>query len=558
MSNKQDLINILNDFDESAQLSASYSEADLEVSSKYAYDGDNLKAEMSMPSKIKNLVKIVSKIANSFSKTFGSSFKINKFITYNASNLSGKIDIVGDKNVSVSINVKKLTRLPALEAYAYIVKSMTKAFAMQNDLTEEQVIEKLEAEEETKKQNEENNKNKDILKAKKILAGYLKKFMQNAYADEFDKFDHISEFISSQIVNEMGEKDLNKILSAFFDFESSGIDVIAERKIDIFLGASYSARLSNVRKKASQIAEDPSKEITVLNYEEQANALLNNYAADPNYKDLAKKFAQINNGQERQLTGPAIKEFCEYYVHNFLHSNNIGNLAVTFENKGELGTYYDGENPSININLTKLERVGSFTELAMTLSHELTHAAEAAQNMKEDKFNRYGGGLINIIDEDVSNSGAEGDALKLLEDLSVWTYYINPHERTARIGELSALLFMQKVGSKDPAIRQEMKTSINGFIKYQKTTKEKLDQLPSQIQAFISKRDALLSSGQITKGSLPYQMIQERITYLQQNGLGKGYEQEDQSIAKAEEILRQLAEEENAKRVESAGVEFGE
>ena len=78
-----------------------------------------------------------------------------------------------------------------------------------------------------------------------------------------------------------------------------------------------------------------------------------------------------------------------------------------------------------------------------------------------------GTGLLNDISEDISGSGAKGKAKELLVELKSYCYHINENERSARIGELSALIFMQKVGSKDPKIQQEIATSVKKYKKYQ-------------------------------------------------------------------------------------------
>ena len=107
----------------------------------------------------------------------------------------------------------------------------------------------------------------------------------------------------------------------------------------------------------------------------------------------------------------------------------------------------------------------------MTLSHELTHAVDSSLNKAAGKVNMEDGtGLLNDISEDISGSGATGKVKDLLVELKSFCYHINENERSARIGELSALIFMQKVGSKDPKIQQEIATSVAKYKRYQQKT----------------------------------------------------------------------------------------
>ena len=64
----------------------------------------------------------------------------------------------------------------------------------------------------------------------------------------------------------------------------------------------------------------------------------------------------VNNG-EKVLSGPAVEEFCRFYVHNFLHAHNVKDIEVTFNSRGALGSYIDyGTKQAININLQKLKK----------------------------------------------------------------------------------------------------------------------------------------------------------------------------------------------------------
>lgn len=569
MAQNEKLIDLMNEFDSSEPLIAGYSSANLVNVSKNL-NSQNKKevetAKANIPTKVKALVKLVKRIASNINATLKSKypnlkpFSVENNATYNVYGATGKIELLQAGNAQhLSFNIKKLATLPGLEVITLITKSMVEAIAKQNEKTEDKEFISDLLNDSTLLQEDENKQQKQdpgIEKAKEIIAAYLSKFLSNTYADEFKDFDVIARYIAAEMVAEMPEADMKKILSVFFDFESSGLDVVAETKIDQFLGRSSGARVACIRGKEEQFAEDPEKEVIARGYEEQANALLSTYASDPSNKDLAKKFHVISTG-ERVLTGPAVQEFCVDYVHNLLHASNIVDIPVTFEPKGELGTFHDGINPSININLQKLKKMGSYTELAMTISHEITHAIDAIKNRSQGLHNEKGGGLLNSISEKISGSGAKGEAKNLLVDLNNYCYRINPNERNGRFGELSALLFMQKVGVGDPTITQEMNVSIQKYIKYQTKTRTFIQNLPEKLQEFRNTFKRLVDSGELPKSIPAYNLIKERIDYLDQNSNGITFNQETESIEKANEILRQLQEREKVKAQNAEAKEMG-
>ena len=251
------------------------------------------------------------------------------------------------------------------------------------------------------------------------------------------------------------------------------------------------------------------------------------------------------NSGERCLTGPAVKEFCEYYVHNFLHSRNMKDIEVTFDSTGGLGTFIDnGNSVRINVNLQKLRKIGSYTELAMTLSHELTHATDSAKNKQEGKFNRDDGtGLIDAYDLNISDIGATGEVKNLLVDMKRVCYIVDPNERSGRIGELSALLFMQKVGSGDKNIQAEIKESVARYIKYQQKTIDTLNSVSEKIENFKARIVALKEQGLVSENSATYQIMQKQLKYIERNGLNVSVEKEIESQEAARRILEQREQE---------------
>ena len=533
----ENFLQTIEKYDSSEPIGYDYSSAEMEAAAKSIHSGNEVDAKAAkaaMPDKLKNLIKIVEATANKVNAKIGTKFKTFKNINFNDSNLSGKISFVDAQNsFSMSINVKTITRLPGLEVAAMVTKSLITAAAKVNDKTEQEIEQELQepaVDEESKEAEDKLKRSKSLSKAKDFISAYLKDYLANIYADDFDKFGPIAEFVAKQIVADMETDDLVKIAEQFFDLEELDIGELAEAKVDQFLGKARDARISNIRNKAAQIALDPTKEIVALNYEQQAAALCE---CGP---ELSDKFEAIN-GETKVLTGKAVEEFCEFYVHNFLSSNNVSDIEVTFNARGALGTFHDGKRPRININLNKLQKMGSYTELAMTLSHELTHAVDSSKNKSEGNFNKRGGGLLNTISENISAYDGPEEGKELLVELKSYCYHINPNERHGRIGELSALMFMNKVGGKDPKIKQEMNASVAKYVAYQKKTVDMIQSLSTKLPEFSAKFQALVDSGKIQPGTKAYKLINDRIAYLSSNSQSISVEQELDSVKKAQEIL---------------------
>ncbi len=550
MASTEKLIDIMNNFDNSDPLVAGFSSANLaniskSLNSENKHEADAVKA--SVPNKVKSLVKIINKVVENVNANLKSKypdmkpFRSNECVTYNAFGATGKIELIEAGNDNhLSFNIKKLSKLPALEVIALVTKSIVQVVAKDNQKEQDETFVQELLSEQTL--SDDDSANKNVNKAKQIIAEYLKNYLPTVYADDFKHFRAISEFVANQIVSEIGEQDIEKILSQFFDIAAFGIDDLATAKVDLFLGKSHSARMSKILGTAADFAVDPEKEILSISYEQQAQALIGGDVSDPNYGKLAQKFEATQSG-EKCLTGSAVKEFCEFYVHNFLSAHNVKDIDVTFDNKGALGTFYDnGNSHSININLQKLKKMGSFAELAMTLSHELTHAVDASRNKAEGKYNLDGSGLLNDISEDISGSGATGDAKALLVRLKRMCYHVNPNERHARMGELSALMFMQKMAGGNSALQEDMKKSVARYVKYQQKTIDMIQSLPSQLSEVQSEFERLVLDGSIKQNGRVYNMVQERILYLREQGLGKSVEEE----VRSQEIARRTLEQNQA------------
>lgn len=576
MAENLNLIKYINEFDNSEPLSADFDEKKFEAISKKLdsqEQGEKDEALSQIPNKVKNLVKLVSKIVEKLNATLGSKFPnmrqldLEKAVTFNSSGVSGKFEIIEAGNDQhISFNVRKLSVYPALEVSSIVTKSVIDAFAKQNGKENDKEFYNtilLYSQDDSQPKTKEE---KDIIKVKNVIAGYLRNFLPAVYADDFEKFVAIADYIAKQIIEELDEKDIEKILSPFFDLESLDIQGMSIDKVDAFLGNTHKARLSCLNKKAEDFMLNPETEVLGLSYLEQVESIIGTDTSNPNYSDVARKFETMNNG-EKCLTGESVKEFCLAYVHDFLSKRNVKDIEVSFNNKGALGSFYEDEF-KININLDKLKKMGSYTELAMTLSHELTHAVDAVKNR----------GLKNDISERFRHTSQDAGVNEFMKKLLWLSYKVNPNEKNARLGEISALMFMTKVGKNNKSIQAEIKTSISKYKRYQSNTigafeeiKNKLttsiDSDGSDIYDFDGKIAKFLSSGALVKKSPLFVEIQERLKYISEFGQNVSLEAEVKSIEMAdlmiygeqglEQIRReQIEEQKNNNKIEAKLVEL--
>ncbi len=510
MSSNIKLNEIFEGFDNSEPLPASLSNLDLERLSKQSTIRPNNNKSEAPKTKKDGIIAIVKKVESAINNKLPIGKEIKVDLTFTASLVNSAPDggkkgvfVQSKKNndVAMNINIKRLSKLPSLEVYSIIYNALYR-HSVQNEAVSDNnfdldagVDENTEVEEPKKKKS-----SKD--KAIECLAGYLNKFLPKYFDGKFKEFSAISKLVAIQIVDEMDEEDFEKILSVFFKFEK--LDKKAENLVEEFLGSSETSRLEYINYKATEFLLDPNKEQTGLNYLQQAEELLS--------VSTKTKFQEAVNSNGKSLND--FKSFCVSYANRFMYSNNLNGIEVTFEPEGALGEFYDDSPPRINVNL---KRIDSVSELAMTLSHELTHAVDSCLNKSKGKYNRDGGGLIDTISEDISDSGLkESDpAYKLLKELKNYCYHINPNERHARIGELSALSFIDEMSKdntgKNINLRSQLFSSASKYISYQNRTAEMINNLSSaKISAW---RDMLAGFNKIP--SHAKNMINERIDYLE-------------------------------------------
>ncbi len=503
-------IDIMNAYDNSNPVSAGLSNSHLESISKTVAENRSAaqnKNQVLPANKAEGLVNIAKRAEQAINVKLPKEFRINLTTTFNAQNANsvagGKNGIylqsMGGNNVAMNLNLKRISRLPALEAFAVIYESLSNfAFKGQNISVDEF---KEEVKEDSKLDKNDGKSKNSKADAIKVLSAYIERFLKN-YANKYKTYSGISDEIAKLIVEDMNEQDYEKILSPFFKLED--INEKAYKVIDRFKVTKINnPRLNCILEKteSESLLLKGESDVKRLNYLQQYQELMSISTKD--------EFAKAMNNGSNSLN--KFTDFCLSYVNNFLNSNGLKNIAVTFNSKGELGTFYDTNPPRININLSKID---SISELVMTLSHELTHAVDSCTNKVKGNFNRDGGGLLNDIGENISNSGLnEGsDEYNFLSELNYYCYHVNPNERNARVGELSALMFLDDNLNSSADLKSQLKVSLETYIAYQNKTSTILNELTDE--KIKSLRETFSNfSGLPKKAS---DLMLERINYLEE------------------------------------------
>lgn len=498
---------------------------------------------------IKKYVSLIQKQANiKYSSALGKKFSIEKNMVFyadpNMPNVFVKLRIMNNSKsdilpLSLNIPLDKLITMPSLEVYAILS-------AATNDVIQKSLAGKTGyvsdidlAKADTKTQDLTEKKDTIISNDSKkhaeiILSKYLETFLPNYFGDEFKEFDDISKLVAAQIVGELSDEQIQEMMGMFFDF--SKFDNISIEKVASFTGKDLSdIRCSKLFSNAQELWMNPDKEPEALNATQQYQELMST-SLKGEFKNIIQN-GNLNNGFN-------IEKFCINYADTFMASNGLKPIKLTFKNQGDLGEYLDGggTNQCININLQK---ISSVTELVSTLSHELTHAVESSMNKSTGKETEQGFGLVDNISNDISGATDELKTFKLnsrnmtayqfLQELNRICYHINPNERSARYGELSALKFMSAITGNQKS-EEQLSQTVESFKIYQQRTLDIINNLknPKFLNELQASVDEITSSNvsQFNK-----EFFITRMQYLKE-------------MLKKEKTLNSALEEESIREVE--------
>lgn len=399
--------------------------------------------------------------------------------------------------VSMNFNLAKILQLPAEEVYAFVYatmyNSLLKKRASVSEKDEIKFGKVSELEEDAAVNDANNDRQGNYIQPKKTIIDYIKDILRLLFGDDKSNYDACAKQIKKDFTeNGIGEQDL---------FENpNGKNLLAER-------------YGKLVKKG---------------YEQQATFLLGEISKND--------FKRLANGNDSE-----IKSFCVNLSKSILRFNNINEneVNIEFTNEGNfLGSYSDRGfgGQSLIINLEKIKQKNNPAELVMVLTHELTHAIDSTINKSIGNVTDKGYGLQdNLVggtngiesvrdlmekrkiesDRDINNTEKRRkyeiakDIFDYTKKLQEICYRVNPNERSARMGELSAVIFLQKL-SDDPEIKSYADASINSYKNYQNKVIENINEVDAMISKFHSAIENNKEVDTETK-----RIIAERIAYLE-------------------------------------------
>ena len=244
--------------------------------------------------------------------------------------------------------------------------------------------------------------------------------------------------------------------------------------------------------------------VSKLGYQQQATALAGVFSK--------KEFNSIQNGSDAQ-----IKDACQKFADQFLKNSGVesGTYSIEFgDAKGDLGRYIDNgvNGQSITIDLEAIKKLENPAELWMTLAHELTHMVDSSKNKASGVMSRKGFGLSehNLV-------GCVNDnAPPFVKKMEQVYYEVNPHERSARQGELVALEFMMQM-QPDATMKHYIKQSLKDFQAYQRST---LKTLNTRVEELIADYERSKSSFGFDAATMNYvKKVMDDLKEMKEKGL---------------------------------------
>lgn len=389
----------------------------------------------------KNAAKVFEQFNVSFKYTSSDNSKLGddivNAIDFNFTNNGDKKDL----DVAVNFNFSKLGQLPAEEAYSIVYATMhssllkkREALSLGNDFQfgkEDEVQEKVVV-------NDANfDRQGNYVEPKHPILDYIKKFLLKVFFGiESGKKESDYSACAKQI-----EQDFNQggIYAEDMFENSQGNNLLAER---------YG-------------------KIVKQGYEQQATYLLGEISKE--------EFNSLKSGNDQE-----IMNFCGNYARTILKMSGLDEriVPITFEPKGEIGSYTDyGNRQEVNININKVKEMKNPAEVVMTIQHELTHAIDSSIHKSDvkkklgdeapDKIYGLTDNLVGDTSQGIESVKDEApEVYNYVVKLQEICYRINPNERSARIGELTAIKFMKGMHP-DKDMQKYIDKSIDSYNSYQ-------------------------------------------------------------------------------------------
>ena len=270
-------------------------------------------------------------------------------------------------------------------------------------------------------------------------------------------FEYLKEFICAVLGIEKTEA------------QSSGIDLSANNISRHFAESEITQQHLFDNPNGLNLFAERFSKVSKQCHQQQATALLGVFSKD--------EFKAVMNGSDQE-----IKQFCQKFSHQFLQNSGLSSdtYSIVFRNSGDLGVYRDfGERQEISINIQEIRKLKNPAEVVMTLAHELTHMVDSSVNKGIGNVSRKGYGLSehNLVGSVGANS------VGFIRKMENVYYKINPHERSARHGELVALDFMMGM-QPDATMKRYIERSKEGFKSYQRDVINAFGQVDSLIEEY--------------------------------------------------------------------------
>ena len=240
-----------------------------------------------------------------------------------------------------------------------------------------------------------------------------------------------------------------------------------------------------------------------------------------------------------------LQDFCTTFSNSYMQAHGLSGVEIKFINDPSntaIGEYYDcGTSQYIEVNLAKISGDKGIVDLTTTLAHELTHAVDSSYHKVHGQYNKYGGGIVDSISTDISNSGLNGRAYELLKDLNYKCYKADPCEQRARDGEQIGVDFVRQLAG------DEFKEEIAKYNKSNSQYQEKVNAVKANLDSYIAEKESEFASLSIDPSSKGYSMIKEKLAYLRERAEIERVNATDKIKGKREEIQKQGKEDSKQK-----------
>ena len=416
------------------------------------------------------------------------------------------IGVSNNLDVTYSFNVDKLKNEPPFVIYNVFLSNMRST-----------LVSKREA----------YNKNPGELQNQAQLNG--KQNSKNQAEDSLENL--VLDFILDKVYALLGIRDRETAKQFMTDYKGQTGMNVSESFFDFSDTRDATLAYSNMMTNKAQEAIKRGDGSLAAGYAQQGIVLAGSVSNE--------QFNALLNGNDKG----ALMNFARTYAASYLAQNGIQNansVAITLNSVGELGTYYASEN-RVNINVDKIGQMNNPTEVVMTLSHELTHAIDAALGAVRGSNGQIQYRMQNNMGENISAAQNDsGDVFNFVAEMQNICYHINPNERHARVAELSALEFMAAKAGNNKGLKNTIKRSTVGFISYQNETKNFIRYIanPANVQDLNNRYSALRGKA----SPAARRLIDERFAYFNnlkgQNLLNTQIE--DAAIEQAQQLLNQI------------------